>query len=148
MSVNPTEIGIMSIHNNWIVSAETTITAAMTNVTKPTTEGDRTMAVTDIAMTTIEQTMITTGATTTGMTSTNHVIHETIGVTLIEVRETIDDTMKIVTASLLHPNRVGPFPTLNRGTTHPTNGLTPHLYESPRTAPTLPYRTIEERQAT
>ena len=106
------------------------------------------MAVTDIAMTTIEQTMITTGATTTGMTSTNHVIHETIGVTLIEVRETIDDTMKIVTASLLHPNRVGPFPTLNRGTTHPTNGLTPRLHESPRTAHTLPYRTTEERQAT
>ena len=89
------------------------------------------MAVTDIAMTTIEQTMITTGTTTTRMTGTNRVIHETIGVTLIEVRETIDDTMKIVTASLLHPNRVGPFPTMSRGTTRPTKGLTPRLHESP-----------------
>ena len=129
MSVNPTEIRIMSIHNNWIVSAETTITAAMTNVTKPTTEGDRTMAVTDIAMTTIEQTMITTGMTMTRMTGTNCGIHETIGGTLIEVCEIIDGKMTIVADNLLKPNRAALFPTINRGPPHE------RLYTSPTGEP-------------
>ena len=131
--VNPTLIGITIDHGHRVVNTVTTITTAMTTATAPTTEGDQTTVVTAIAMTTIERTMTTMGMTTTGMTGTNHDIHETIGVTLIEVRETIDRTGTIVVENLLNPNCTALFPTMSRGPTRLTKGLTPRLHESPRT---------------
>ena len=79
---------------------------------------------------------------------TNHVIREMIGITVIEVREIIDDTTTIVAENLLNPNREGPFHTMSRGRMRPTNSLIPRLHESPRTTHTLPHKITEERQAT
>ena len=103
----------MSFHDHWIVNDGTTITATMTTDIEPTTEGDRTMAMIDIVMITIEPTMIMTDTMTTGMTTMNRVIHQTIIVTPIKVREIINSTMTIVAKNLLTPNRVGPFPTMS-----------------------------------
>ena len=130
-SINPTVIGITSVHGHRIVSAEMTITIVMTTDTEPTTEGDQTMVVTDIAMTTIEQTMITTGMMTPGMTCTKHGIHETINITLIEVCETIDDTMTIIAENLLNPNYVALFPTMSRKNASRKAFLTPRLHPPP-----------------
>ena len=148
MSVNRIVIGITSDDAHRIVNAVMTITDAMTTTTAMTTEGDPMTAVTDIAMTTIEHTMIMTGMTTTEMTGTNRDIHETIGGTLIEVRETIDGTTTIVAKNLLKPNRATLFPKTSQGPTHPTKDLTPRLHGSQRTVHTLPHRTTEEIPAT
>ena len=83
-------------------------------------------------MTTIEQTMITSGMTMTRMTGMTNGIHETIGGTLIEVRETIDGITTIVVETLLKPNHATLFPITSHGPTH--------LHKSPRTAHTLPHR--------
>ena len=71
-----------------------------------------------------------------------------IGVTLIEVRAIIDGPLTIVAENLLTLNLEDLSHTPSRGTTRPTNGLTPRLDESPLTAHTLPRKTTEERQAT
>ena len=137
-----------SIHGHRIDNDETTIIVSRMTVTDMTIGGDRTKALIYIATTDIEQTIITKGMMTIEMPGTNHSIQEMIGVTLIDVRAIIDGTTTIVAENLLNPNRVGPFPTMSRGTTRPTKGLTPCLHESPRTNHTLPHRTTEERQAT
>ena len=136
-NVNPTAIGIMSVHGHRIDNDETTIIALMTTDTDPT------MALIDIAMTDIEQTMITTGTMTTGMTGTNHIIPKMISVTLIEVREIIDGTTTIIAENLLNPNREGPFHTMSRGTTRPRTAL--HLAYTRAHEPLTPSPTKRPR---
>ena len=121
----------MSDHSHRVVKSMTTITAKRTTATATTTEGDHTKVVTVTAMTTIEQTMIMTGMTTTGMIGTTRGIHETIGGTLIEDRETIDGITTIVVETLLKPTRTTLFPTTSQGPTRlhmsqPTDHNLPH----------------------
>ena len=104
-----------SVHGHRIISDETTIIISRMIVTNKKTDDDRMKAVIDIVTIDIEQTM-----TTTEMTDRNHGIQETIGVTLIEVRETIDRTGTIVVENLLNPNCTALFPTMSRGPTRPT----------------------------
>ena len=112
------------------------------------TDVARTKTVVDIATNDIEQTMTTTDTRTIETTGTNHGIHGTIGFTIIEVHAIIDGPPTIIAEHLLTPNLVGLSHTPSRGTTRPTNGLTPRLHERPRTTHTRPHKKIEERQAT
>ena len=131
-SANPTVIGITSDHGHRVISTVTKIIVATTTATARTTEGDRTMVVTNTTMTIIEQTMIMNDMTRTGMTGMSSGIHETIGGILIEVRETMDGITTIVVATLLNPNRVALFTTTSHGPIR--------LHRIPQIAHTLPHR--------
>mgnify|MGYP000692216374 FL=1 len=111
MIIHPTIIGMPSVHGHQTVNDETTIIVSRMTVTDMTIGGDRTKALIYIATTDIEQMMFTTDMMITEMTGTNHDIHLTITVTLIEVCVIIDGTTTIVAENLLNPNLVGPFPT-------------------------------------
>ena len=147
-NVNPTAIGIMSVHGHRIDNDETTIIVSRMTVTDMTIGGDRTKALIYIATTDIEQMMFTTDMMITEMTGTNHDIHGTIDVTLIEVHAIIDGPPIIVAENLYTPNLKGFSHTLSRGTTRPTNGLTPRLHGSPLTVHTIVFKTTEAKQGT
>ena len=146
--VHPTVIGMSSVQGHRISSDQTMISIPRMTVTDQKTDITRAKATTDIAMTNIEQTITTAGTRMTETTSTNHGTHGTINVTLITVSAIIDSPMTIIAKNLLTPNLVGLSHTPSRGTTRPTNGLTPRLHGSPLTVHTIVFKTTEAKQGT
>ena len=146
--VHPTVIEMPNVHGHRNGSEETTISILRMIVTNQKTDVARMKDATDITMTNIEQTITTAGTRMTETTSTNHGTHGTINVTLITVSAIIDSPMTIIAKNLLTPNLVGLSHTPSRGTTRPTNGLTPRLHGSPLTVHTIILKTTEAKQAT